>query len=92
MNKRQLAIFNNYKNSYKRELFDCYKSYSHNKMRAYGNCINQMMKRDGYDFRIISHNSHIFTVGFKFKDETGSEKLMYISPTKMESFYIEEDN
>lgn len=91
MNNRQKGIYERYKNSYRRNLYDCYERFSKNKIHAYENCKRYMEKYDGYDFRIISFNSHIFTVGFKFMDNKGTEFLMYITPSKEEKFIIEED-
>ena len=90
MNKRQATIYRNYKNSFKRTLYDCYERYSRNKIHAYDRCMETMYDYKGYDLRIISHNSHIFTVGFRYENDCGTECLMYITPTKRESFKIEE--
>ena len=41
-----------------------------------------MRKYDGYGFRIISYNTFMFTVGFKFLDPATEElTFAYITPT-----------
>ena len=65
-----------------RTLDDVYKSYSAAKQNAYDYCKRLQDKYNGYDFRIISANTFIFTAGFKFVDvETGVIKFMYITPS-----------
>ena len=90
MNKEQRVILERYKGSYKRDLYDCYTQYSRAKINAYESCIRLMDSYDGYDFRIISYNSHMFTAGFRFKDSGLREWFMYMTKTRREKFLIEE--
>lgn len=65
-----------------RTLEDVYKSHSVAKQNAYDYCKRLQEKYNGYDFRIISANTFIFTAGFKFVDvETGVIKFMHITPS-----------
>lgn len=86
-NKRVNGIINSYKNYAGRDLSDCYKKASVAKQRAYAYCRDLQRKYNGYDFRVISYNTFMFTVGFKFVDtETGKVMFMHITPSKDEIF------
>lgn len=86
-NKRVNGIIESYKNYAGRDLSDCYKKASVAKQRAYAYCRDKQRQYNGYDFRIISYNTFIFTVGFKFVDvETGKVMFMHITPSKDEIF------
>ena len=75
------ANIKKYERSTARTLSDVYKSFSDAKWFAYDYCLNLMDEYDGFDLRIISANTFIFTVGFRFIDpETGVVKFMYITP------------
>ena len=86
-NKREMGIINSYKNYAGRTLSDCYKKASAAKERAYAYCRDKQIQYNGYDFRIISYNTFMFTVGFKFVDtNTGKIMFMHITPSKDEIF------
>lgn len=75
-------VYWRYNRSDDTQLNDVYGRYSDKKARAYAYCRNLMLKYDGYDFRIISHNSFMFTCGFMFRDPaTNSLMFAYITPT-----------
>lgn len=76
------ANIQKYESSTARTLKDVYKSFSEAKRYAYDYCVELMKQYNGFNFRIISANTFIFTVGFLFADpETGVVKFMYITPT-----------
>ena len=85
MTKRQRAIVNSYYDSTIRELGKCYHTFSERKLQAYKNCVHHYLEDDGQDFRIISYNIHIFTVGYTIDNGT---KLVYITPSKKEVIEI----
>ena len=63
-----------------RNLNDVYHNASSAKLRAYEYCIHLCSELDGYDFRILSHNSMTFTVGFRyFGKNTGAACFAYIT-------------
>lgn len=59
---------NNYRwrmvNSNKYDLFECYQKSSAEKILAYSRCKAKMLGQHGYNFTILSHNAHTFTVGW----------------------------
>lgn len=63
-NKRLRDAYHAYTKSTKCDLFDCYKSFSDAKRKAFNYCNNQAYFCDGFKKRIISHNIKIFTYGF----------------------------
>jgi hypothetical protein len=67
------------KNVY-RSLNDVYSRPSSAKLRAYEYCIRLFHELDGYDFRILSHNSMTFSVGFRYYGKnTGAACFAYIT-------------
>ena len=57
-------------------LDDCYNNYSYAKENAYDYCINKQSKMNGYDGRILSYNTFVFTYAFM----TDDNKLIVICP------------
>ena len=78
--KKATALAQNYWNSYYRTLNDCYVRRSHAKENADFWCRERMVELGGYDYRICTYNSQIFTAAFRFK-EKGIEYLCYMTPT-----------
>ena len=78
--KKAVALAQNYWNSYYDSLTQCYIKPSQAKLNAQHCCKLRMLKWNGYDFRICTFNSHMFTAGYRFK-ENGTEYLAYETPT-----------
>ena len=85
MTKRQRAIVESYYDSTIIDLGKCYHKFSERKRQAYKDCVHQYLEDDGQNFRIISYNTFMFTVGYTIDNET---KLVYITPTKKEVIEI----
>lgn len=80
--------YNEYNYSHAYDLFDVYESCSRNKFRAMEYCKDLCNKMNGYGLKILSHNSHQFTVGFEFPHPTnGNTCFAYI--TKAYNRYCE---
>lgn len=62
-------------------LSDVYGRYSDAKGRAYNYCMYICNELDGYNFRITSYNTQMFTVAFLFDMPTGETALAVITPT-----------
>lgn len=62
-------------------LSDVYDRYSGAKERAYNYCKDMFYSLDGYNFRITSYNTSIFTVAFLFDMPTGETAMAVITPT-----------
>ena len=78
--KKATSLAQNYWNSYDRALTDCYARPSIAKEKADFRCRHFMIVNGGYDYRICTYNSQIFTAGFRFK-EKDVEYLCYMTPT-----------
>ena len=65
-----------YIRSEKCNLDDCYNNYSYAKENAYDYCINKQNKMGGYDGRILTYNTFVFTYAFM----TDDNKLIVICP------------
>jgi len=77
--KKAEYLVYNYMNSDKTTLKDCYARPSNAKEKAYFWCKYVMVRSNGYDIRICSYNTQIFTAAFRFM-ENGIEYLAYITP------------
>lgn len=62
--KRIKSAFKLHQSSRYYELNDCYKNPSQNKYNSYQEVKQIMREFDGFDLRIISFNSHVYTAGF----------------------------
>lgn len=89
MTQKQLEMLNSYNRADNNgELWEVYGSFSHNKAKALNYCKELQAQRNGYDPRIPSANSFIFTYAFRFIDEDGDEALAYITPSHDRFFKI----
>ena len=77
--KKAVALAKNYWNSNRRTLDECYSRHSEAKENADFWCRERMVKCDGYDYRICTFNSQMFTCGYRFK-KNGVEYLVYETP------------
>lgn len=77
--------FSRYIRSNDRTLSDCYDTYSWEKFQALEYCYKLKDKYNGYDLRIIGHNSQTFSVGF-IGTKAGHKAFFYI--TKEHDRYI----
>ena len=78
--KKAASLAQNYWNSFRRCLDDCYERPSKAKLNAIIACKKYAIKYCGYDFRICTYNSQIFTCAFRFK-ENEIEYLCYMTPS-----------
>lgn len=67
MTKRQRGILNRYINSHLYELRQCYNSWSDAKEYALWKCKYHCEQANGYNFKIISYNSQMFSIGYCYK-------------------------
>lgn len=77
--KKAASLAQNYWNSNRRTLNECYSHYSLAKEKADFWCRARMVKCGGYDYRICTYNDTMFTAGYRFK-ENGIEYLAYETP------------
>ena len=72
MTKNQIkAKYQQYLKSPLRYVADVYARPSVNKCIAERNILNYMMNNDGYGYRVMSHNSQMFTAGYIIRNEKG---------------------
>ena len=87
MTKKQLEYYRRYMQSNATRLWDIYGKYSYAKSMAFDRCVDIMYQYNGYDGRILSHNTNFFTYAFKFY-EAHEQHLCVITPTKRIVFKI----
>ena len=76
-NTKKARIFiKEYWTSNRYHLDDCYNNYSYAKENAFDYCINKQNKMNGYDGRILTYNTFVFTYAFM----TDDNKLIVICP------------
>lgn len=89
LNKREKNFQSAYMRSNDYSLFDAYENVSRAKFRAWEHCEALCKEHEGWDLKVISHNSFQFTAGFEFTNpETGAVSLFII--TKSDEFAFEE--
>ena len=67
-----------------KELWQVYGRFSQEKANALENCKRRCAELNGYGFKIVSHNSCVFTVGFE--TATG-----YVYETNCNEYFIPKD-
>lgn len=77
MTQKEKNFYNNYERSNMYRLSDLYKSCSYEKSRADYLIREEMKNLNGYDYKIISGNSMMFSCGYKYKDQSNLEHLVY---------------
>lgn len=78
--KKAAHLAQNYWNSHRRNLSECYARFSLAKENTDFWCRQRMVELGGYDYRICNFNSKMFTAGYRFK-ENGIEYLAYETPS-----------
>ena len=62
-------------------IFKAYKSPSREKIRAFNYCLNTCRQYNGFNLRILSKNTFMFTCGFFFYNADGEKQFYYITPS-----------
>ena len=71
------------------ELSDVYGRYSEAKRRAWKSCEALCDEIGGYDLRVVSYNSNIFTAGFRYRNMRGDQCFCYITRSNVLYFVID---
>ena len=91
MTQRERYMVENYFNSNKTELSQCYRKYSPNKRQAYGYCRHLMSEDNGFRFRIISHNSFNFICAYLFIKNYSDMYLKYFTSSRTYLIKLDEE-
>ena len=59
------------------------------KERAERNILDYMIDQDGYGYRVMSHNSQMFTVGYIIQNDEGK---LFVYETAQNRYYLPLDN
>lgn len=93
MNKKEWSIVCNYLNStYTDSIYSAYARPSQRKVRALESCKEWERKFEGFDGKIVSKNSQVFTYAFAYVDSYPNDGiahlfLCYITPYNV--YYID---
>lgn len=89
MTKKQQQMLWQVTHSNNTDLFDVYKSFSADKRRAYYYCLNEMYRKDGFNFRITSASGSFFCCGFLYYDENKHLRCRYYTGRNTYDFIAE---
>lgn len=89
MTKEQTTILMRYMNATATKLSGVYKNVGKTNLVAYENIMQEMKKREGFDFKIISANNFCWTCAYEYEDELGNEHLRYYSSKRTLDFIID---
>ena len=70
-------------------LYDVYKTFSRKKYLAFDNCVYEMRRKDGFNFRITSANTFSFSCGFLYYDENKHLRGRYFTSQNTYDFIAE---
>ena len=81
MTKKELALYENYKNSIKRyglrDLMDVYRTCSNEKKEAWKEIKEECAQRNGGGLTIVCKCTSNFSCGYTYRGENGEERLRY---------------
>lgn len=77
LTQKEIGMINNYKRAYMSSISELYKNASYRKYNAEIMIINEMDRRNGYDYRVIGGNSMTFSCGYQYKDNNNMTHLVY---------------
>ena len=83
----QMLARANYNEGY--TLHEVYGNYSRAKENAYNYCLGLCYKENGYNFRIISHNTFSFSVAWEITNPETGEVIATRIETSNNSYYVE---
>ena len=89
MTKKQNKMYSAIINSDYIFLDDVYSSFSKEKENAYKDCVNDMEHLRGFNFRITSFNSFLFSCGFFYRDDESVLHCRYYTGKNIYDFFIE---
>ena len=76
-NKKEMGMIWAYEHARYFNLNECYKNPSSYKLDAEWHIRHEMVKVDGYDFRITGFNCMVFSCAYRFINDDGDEILVY---------------
>ena len=88
MTKQEQNIVWAYNATQNRGLYECYANPSANKIRAYNQILDEKYEKCGFDLRVLSFNSFMFTVAYTYLNDKGEEVLVYHTPTRRQEIII----
>ena len=89
MTKKQQKMLWQVINSSNKSLYDVYKTFSHAKYMAFDNCIYEMRRKNGFNFRIPSANTFSFSCGFLYYDDEKHLRCRYYTGQNVYDFIAE---
>lgn len=89
MTKHNIELLRQYDNTKWTSLYEAYENPSANKRKIYDDCLAVCKEKHGYNYRIVSRNTYVFTFAFKYKKD-GKTHLFYMTPAHDYDFEVED--
>lgn len=86
--KKAQSFINRYDVSIDEYLTDVYDNPSDAKIEAFKTCYRKAVKMNGWFFRILSHNTYTFTVGWVYEEPETGVRVLNVE-TAYKSYQIE---
>jgi hypothetical protein len=88
MTKYQTQLLQKHSSSSTHYLHECYDKCSSAKMRAYDDCKARCSAMNGYDFKIITSNRNMFSIGYYYNQD-GKTMFHYETNKTILDFIVE---
>lgn len=89
MTKKQQQMLYAVTHSDNESLYDVYKTFSQDKYLAYERCKGEMYQKGGFNFRITSANTFLFSCGFLYYDDEKRLHCRYYTGQNIYDFIAE---
>lgn len=89
MTKKQQQMLWQVTHSSNESLYDVYKTFSQGKYIAYERCKGDMYRKEGFNFRITSANTFLFSCGFLYYDDDKHLRCRYYTGQNTYDFIAE---
>jgi hypothetical protein len=86
MTRQQQQICNNYESSKIYSVEQAYKNCSYYKTRAEKSIIDEMIKNNGWGYKILGYNCSQFSCAYLMQDEDGVIKIVYHTASNKKVF------
>ena len=88
MTKQQQSIVDRYNHATKTSLDECYNTCSFYKTRAEYLIKQEMLDKNGRDYRILGYNCNFFSCAYTYTNENGNDILVYHTAYKRQEIEL----
>lgn len=88
MTKQQQSIIDRYNHATKTSLDECYNTCSYYKTRAEYLIKQEMLDKNGRNYRILGYNCNFFSCAYTYTNENGNDILVYHTAYKRQEIEL----